>query len=139
MSIVRRKKSERKSVLAEYWTRPTSTATELDIIDKGNHLEVKSCTADVTAWWLGTLRAMYPQDHYSGDGEKLKMHPAMGVTLKLNKSDGTLTIKGKKHFQWFKENFEQVVESGNKEFVAIAEMSKVVDRYLHINDRYTVG
>ena len=57
---------------------------------------------------MGALKAAYPQDHYSDSGENLKMHPAMGVTLKLNRNDGTLKIKGKKHMDWFKENFEQV-------------------------------
>ena len=60
---------------------------------------------------MGALKAAYPQDHYSDSGENLKMHPAMGVTLKLNRNDGTLKIKGKKHMDWFKENFEQVSTS----------------------------
>ncbi len=139
VSVRPKKKAERRSVLAEYWSRPSSTAAELDIVDRGDRVEVKSCSADVAAWWLGTLRAMYPQDHYSGSGENLKMHPAMGVTLKLNRNDGTLTIKGKKHFQWFKENFEQVLESGNKEFNVLSEMGKVIDKYLQIDDGFTVG
>ncbi len=69
-----------------------------------------SCgSPDVAAWWMGALRAAYPLDHYSDKGDNLKMHPAMGVTLKLNRNDGTLKIKGKKHLQWFKDNFEQVL------------------------------
>ena len=71
--------------------------------------QVVSCgSRDLAAWWMGALKAAYPQDHYSDSGENLKMHPAMGVTLKLNRNDGTLKIKGKKHMDWFKENFEQV-------------------------------
>ena len=56
------KKKERRSILGQYWTRPTPM--EMDIIDKGDHIEVASCDADVAAWWLGTLRAVYPQDRY---------------------------------------------------------------------------
>ena len=73
------------------------------------HFQVVSCgSRDLAAWWMGALKAAYPQDHYSDSGENLKMHPAMGVTLKLNRNDGTLKIKGKKHMDWFKDNFEQV-------------------------------
>ncbi len=69
-----------------------------------------SCgSRDLAAWWMGALKAAYPQDHYSDSGDNLKMHPAMGVTLKLNRNDGTLKIKGKKHMDWFKDNFEQVI------------------------------
>ena len=130
------KRHEREAILAEYWSRPSPY--ELDVVDKGDHLKVTSCSPDVASWWMGTLRATYPQDHYSGGGSTLKMHPAMGVTLKLNKKDGTLKIKGKKHLQWFKENFDQVLESGGKGFAAIAEMGKVVDRYLKLDDGFTV-
>jgi len=59
--------------------------------------------------------------------------------LKLNKSDGTLTIKGRKHMQWFRENFESVVEAGSKEFSADAEFTKTIDSYLKLNDGYTVS
>ena len=131
------KKRERQCVLDNYWARPSPF--ELDVVDKGDHLSVSSCSADVAGWWIGTLRAAYPQDHYSGDGSSLKMHPAMGVTLKLNKNDGTLKIKGKKHLQWFKENFETVVDSGGKGFAAIAEMGKVVDRYMKLDDGVSVS
>ena len=131
------KKKERQYVLDEYWARPSPF--ELDVVDKGDHLSVSSCSADVAGWWIGTLRAAFPQDHYSGDGHSLKMHPAMGVTLKLNKNDGTLKIKGKKHLQWFKENFAQVLKSGGKGFDAIGEMGKVLDKYLKLDDDITVS
>lgn len=131
------RRQERQFVLEQYWANPTPH--ELDVEDRGDHLSVSSCNADVAGWWIGTLRAAYPQDHYSGEGHSLKMHPAMGVTLKLNKNDGTLKIKGKKHLQWFKENFDKVLESGGKGFAAIAEMGKVIDRYLKLDDGIEVG
>ena len=119
--------------------RSKSTPQDLDVLDRGDHLKVTSCTRETAAWWLGTLRAVYPQDHYSGTGDNIKMHPEVGVTLKLNKSDGTLTIKGRKHMQWFRENFESVVAAGSKEFSANAEFTKTVDSYLKLNDGYAVS
>jgi len=116
--------------------RPTSD--ELDVVDKGDSLQIKSSSKDVAAWWLGTLRAMYPQDHYGGDGDVLKMHPEMGVTLKLNKQDGTLTIKGKKHLQWFKAHFDQMLATGDKQFGSIRDMSRLIDRYLRIDDGLSI-
>ena len=131
------KRKERSKVIQSF--RSKSTPQDLDVLDRGDHLKVTSCTRETAAWWLGTLRAVYPQDHYSGKGDNIKMHPEVGVTLKLNKSDGTLTIKGRKHMQWFRENFESVVEAGSKEFSADAEFTKTIDSYLKLNDGYTVS
>jgi len=132
ITMTSRNKVERQSLIAEYWMRPTSD--EMDVVDKGDALQIKSSSRDVAAWWLGTLRAMYPQDSYSGEGEHLKMHPEMGVTLKLNRNDGTLTIKGKKHMQWFKTHFDQMIQTGGKQFGTIREMSRLIDSYLRIDD-----
>lgn len=66
------------------------------------------------------------------------MRPSAGVTLKLNKSDGTLKIKGKNHLLWFKENFEHILDSGGKEFEALKELAKLVDDELKLNDGNTV-
>lgn len=79
------------------------------------------------------------QDHLSGDNQIVKMHPEAGVTLQLNRDDGTLRIKGRKHLQWFERNFRTIVEGGSKELTAMAGMSKVLDRYLRIDDCYTVS
>lgn len=131
------KKKERSKVIQSF--RSKSTPQDLDVLDRGDHLKVTSCTRETAAWWLGTLRAVYPQDHYSGKGDSIKMHPEVGVTLKLNKSDGTLTIKGRKHMQWFRENFESVIEAGSKEFSADSEFTKTIDTYLKLNDGYTLS
>ena len=131
------RRMERRSLIAEYWLRPTSD--ELDVVDKGDSLQIKSSSRDVAAWWLGTLRAMYPQDHYGGEGEYLKMHPEVGVTLKLNKNDGTLTIKGKKHLEWFKTHFDHMLQTGDKQFGTIRDMSRLIDRYLRMDDGITVS
>lgn len=130
------RKKERQKAIEKYWTR--DTPNELDVIDKGDHLKVSSCNTDAAAWWLGTLRAVYPQDHYSGAGESIKMHPELGVTLKLNRCDGTLRIKGKKHLEWFRENFEQILEAGGKEQAAQSEMARCIDDVLRLDDGYSV-
>ena len=56
------RKKERQHVLDEYWARPSPN--EVDVTDRGNSLEVSSCSQEAAAWWLGTLRAVYPQDSY---------------------------------------------------------------------------
>ena len=132
----RRLRRERKRVLTDYWSHPNSH--ELDVVDRGDHLEVSSSCADVAGWWLGTLRAVYPQDHLSGSGDFLKMHPAMGVTLKLNKIDGTLKIKGRKHLQWFEENFARIMLYTGQPYDAIGKLAAKLDEFLKIEDGLTV-
>lgn len=132
------RKKERLDTIQQYWSRPTPH--ELDIIDGGDHLKVTSCSNEVVGWWLGTLKAVYPQDHISGgDGKELKMHPEAGVTLKLNKDDGTLKIKGKRHLKWFKENFDSMIETGAKNDGGKSEMSRTCDRYLGLDDNHCVS
>ena len=134
----RGRKHDRQDAVHPFWVRPTPH--EMDVLDGGDHFKVTSCDSDVVGWWLGTLRAAYPQDHISGDGSVLKMHPEAGVTLQLNKDDGTLKIKGKKHFKWFKENFDALLSAGGDvEKEGASEMSKVCDRYLRIDDAFTVS
>ena len=104
----------------------------------GDHLKITSTSNSVTAWWLGTLRASYPQDQLGGTGNSIKMHPAAGVTLKLNREDGTLRIKGKHHWEWFKQNFEQVLERGSNEMAGIAELTLELDKLLGFDEGQTV-
>ena len=75
----------------------------------------------------------------SGDKGTVKMHPEAGVTLQLTRGDGTLRIRGRKHLQWFQQNFRSIVEAGSKELAAAAEMAKVIDRYLRLDDGHRVS
>lgn len=131
------KKRERSETIQQYWSRPIPH--ELDIVDGGDHLKVTSCTNEVVGWWLGTLRAVYPQDQISGEGSNLVMHPEAGVTLKLNKEDGTLKIKGKQHLKWFKDNFDNMIKTGAKNDGGKSEMSKICDKYLVLDDHHCVS
>ena len=131
------KKKDRSDAIHPFWTK--TTPHEMDVTDAGDYVKVTSCDGNVVGWWLGTLRAVYPQDHISGDGDVLKMHPEAGVTLKLNKGDGTLKIKGKKHLKWFKENFDQILGAGGgSEDEGVSEMAKLCNKYLRIDDDNTV-
>lgn len=67
------------------------------------------------------------------------MHPEAGVTLLLNREDGTLRIKGKQHFEWFRNKFRNIVDTGSKDMAKCAEMNRVLDRYLRIDDGYSVS
>ncbi len=136
-----RRKKDREKAIRKFWMDQPGQDIDVitDVVDRGSHIKVTSCTSDVTAWWLGTLRTVYPQDHCSGKGDRIKMHPEVGVTLQLSKDDGTLRIKGKKHLQWFKDNFEHLLANGDKELAAATELGKVIDLQLKLNDGYTVG
>ena len=46
-------------MLEGFWLHPTHP--ELDVVDRGDHLKVTACSSEVATWWLGTLRAVYPQ------------------------------------------------------------------------------
>ena len=134
------RKKEREEVITNIWSKG-STPDDLEFIDKGDHLKIATSCDDgekMTAWWMGTLRALYPQDQCSGTGSNLKMRPYPGVTLQINKGDGTLRIKGKRHWEWFKENFQQVLETGGQELAHTAELNKTIDHELHLNDGHTV-
>ena len=133
----RRVRKERKRILAEYWSRPTTH--ELDVVDRGDHIEVSSACPDVAAWWLGTLRAAYPQDHLSGHGDVLKMHPAMGVTLKLNKVDGSLKIKGRKQMQWFEDNFNRLMVFTGQPYNALGKLASKIDSYMKTDEQMSVS
>jgi len=137
MSLARRNKIERRSIIAEHWTRPVSS--ELDVVDKGKCLEVHSSSQVVATWWLGTLKAMYPQDNYKENGDFYKLHPESGVSLKLNRLDGTLTIKGKKHLQWFKDHFNHMLAAGTTDINQIKETTGLIDTYLRIDDGIQVS
>ena len=130
-------KKERCETLQQYWTKPTPH--EMDIVDGGDHLKVTSCSTEVVSWWLGTLKAVYPQDHLSGEGNIIKMHPEAGVTLKLNREDGTLKIKGKRHLKWFKDNFDNMLETGAKNEGGKSEMALACDAFLNLNDGHCVS
>lgn len=47
-------------------------------------------------------------------------------------------FQGKKHIEWFSENFEQVLDAGAKELAAVNEMAKQCDQYLKLQDSFTV-
>lgn len=130
-------KKERRDVIEDYWRHQTTH--ELDLYDKGDHLEVCSCSAAVAAWWFGTLRAAYPQDVCGGSGDVVRMNPAQGVTLELSRKDGTLKIKGKRHIEWFRDHFGKLLETGSTEYSTTAEMKKVIDSYLSLDDGHQVS
>ena len=50
-----------------------------------------------------------------------------------------LYFQGKKHIEWFSENFEQVLDAGAKELAAVNEMAKQCDQYLKLQDSFTVS
>ena len=56
----------------------------------------------------------------------------MGVTLKLNRNDGTLKIKGKKHMDWFKDNFEQVSSVFFSIISRVSQSKKLYKTSLHL-------
>ena len=59
--MISRYKNDRARVLDGY--RARNTPQELDVLDRpgGDGLKITSCVKEAAAWWLGTLRAVYPQ------------------------------------------------------------------------------
>ena len=138
-STRRADRDERKSAVQPFWTR--TTPHDMDVLDCGDHFKVTSCDKEVVGWWISTLRAAYPQDQLSTQGDRvIKMHPQAGVTLKLNRADGTLKVKGPLHLKWFKENFAQMLERDSQlQRGSPSEMAQLCDRYLRIDDHFTVS
>ncbi|ELU15962.1 hypothetical protein CAPTEDRAFT_193615 [Capitella teleta] len=110
---------------------------ELDVLDRSDHIKVVACSSEVATWWLGRFRAAYPQDHLSGD-RIVKLHPEAGVTLQINRDDGTLRIKGRNHLKWFESNFRAIVEDGSAELSTSVSTAQILDKYLRMNDEFTV-
>ena len=128
---------ERKKVVQPFWMR--ATPHDMDVLDGGDHFKVTSCDGEVVGWWIGALKAAYPQDQLSTNGDVIKLHPEAGVTLKLSRGDGTLKIKGRHHLKWFKENFAQMLETEQQSRGAASELSLLCDRYLRLDDDFSVS
>ena len=48
-------------------------------------------------------------------------------------------FQGKKHIDWFENNFDAVLDAGAKELAAVNEMARQCDQYLKIHDSFTVS
>lgn len=128
-------KKERLQTLAQIWATPTPF--DIDFFDKGNEIVVvTSYKGDVTSWWLGVFKVLYPDQVYREKGEITKIKPTDGVTLKVNKKTGIMKVAGKNHWTWMVNNFSDVLEQGNADAQELDEQQSVVDsvtRYLQLD------
>lgn len=128
-------KKERLQTLAQIWATPTPF--DIDFFDKRNEIVVvTSYKGDVTSWWLGVFKVLYPDQVYREKGEITKIKPTDGVTLKVNKKTGIMKVAGKNHWTWMVNNFSDVLEQGNADAQELDEQQSVVDsvtRYLQLD------
>lgn len=75
-------KKERLQVLSQIWATPTPF--DIDFFDEGSEIVVvTSYKGDVTSWWLGIFKALYPEQVYREKADITKIKPSPGVTLKV--------------------------------------------------------
>ena len=106
-------KKDRRKVLAKLWGTPSSR--QFDLIDKGNEVIITSASHGMVSWWLEVFQAVFPNIKYQEKCDMIKLKPAQLVSVKLNKSTGSLQVKGKNHWPWLVENYPRMVEEGNAE------------------------
>lgn len=128
-------KKERQQELAQIWATPTPF--DIDFFDKGNEIVVTtSYKGDVIGWWLGVLKALYPDQTYREKSGIIKIKPSPGVGLKLNKKTGLMKIGGKSHWPWVCNNFIDILEQGNADAQELDDIQSVADsvtRYLQLD------
>lgn len=132
------KKKERFEFMQQIWLRPTPH--DLDIVDAGDHVNIVACTADVVGWWISKLRTMYPQDIMGEKGHCFTLNPETGVTLKIGKEDGSVKVKGKRHQEWLRENFDTLFGLAEEvQQVGQTEMARQCDYFLNLSDSHMVS
>lgn len=125
-------KKQRLELLANVWNTPTPF--DVDFFDKGNEVVIVSTYRDIVNWWLHIFGTLYANETYREKADVIKISPASGVTLKLNKRSGTMKVSGKHHLTWLTDEFPNVLEAGNDEVESLADASDTsVTRFLQLD------
>jgi hypothetical protein len=84
---MRKKKREREKVIQDFWAEMPVLECDVitDVVDKGDHVKITTCTKEASTWWLTALKAVFPDQKPGGRGDSLKVHPEPGITLYVNK------------------------------------------------------
>lgn len=140
MSISRKaNKHERLALLARL--RAIAEPLDLDIADSSDFIKVSTAHRPkrMSLWWIETLKNVYIQDHCIVDGEKIKIRPETGVELSVNRRDGTFKIKGKLHWHWFVENFEDFLHRAEEDVSLAEDFNKALEHQLGFEEGIDVS
>ena len=125
-------KKQRLELLANVWNTPTPF--DVDFFDKGSEVVIVSTYRDIVNWWLNIFGMLYANETYREKADVIKIAPASGVSLKLNKRSGTMKVSGKHHLTWLTDEFPNVLEAGNDEVESLADASDTsVTRFLQLD------
>ena len=135
----KKNKHERLALLGRL--RGIGEPLDLDIVDNGDHIKVTTAHRPkrMSLWWIETLKNVYIQDHCIVDGEKIKIRPETGVELSVNRRDGTFKIKGKLHWHWFADNFEDFLHRAEEDVSLAEDFNQALEHQLGFDDGIDVS